>query len=368
MQNDAQIMKKVIALARLGGKKVRSNPLVGAILLDRQGNLLGQGYHEIYGGNHAEINAINDAKSRGFSLKNAVLYVNLEPCCHFGKTPPCADAIIAEKIGKVIVGMRDISRLVQGRGVEILKNAGIEVITGCLEEKCWDLNGVFLVNQAHDRPYINVKIAMTIDGKMADFTGKSNWISSEKSRKYVHNIIRSDADAILSSAKTIICDNPWLNIRIKTQVISPTLVILDKKLELLQRPELNIFKDKNRKIIFICEEVPGKIYDGMEFISSNIINGKIDLHSALRRLYLEYKICKISTECGGGVVSYLLENDLFDELNIFTAPILSCAGGKGAFLFDKNLEISCWNRLKLNEIKNFNGDILARYTNHLNIV
>jgi diaminohydroxyphosphoribosylaminopyrimidine deaminase/5-amino-6-(5-phosphoribosylamino)uracil reductase len=185
MNQDEIIMKKCFEVAQLAGRDTFLNPLVGAILCDFEGNILSTGYHKKYGEAHAEVNCIKNHKG---SFKNTILYVNLEPCSHFGKTPPCADLIIEKGIEKVVIGMIDPNPKVAGGGIEKLKNAGIEVVVGVLENEAKNINKIFLKNIQEKKPYVSTKIATTLDGKIATKNKSSKWITGEKSRKYVRKI------------------------------------------------------------------------------------------------------------------------------------------------------------------------------------
>ena len=204
-----KFMKIAIELAKKGIGNVNPNPLVGAVIV-KDGKIIGQGYHERYGEGHAEVNAF---KSLDDDPTGATMYVTLEPCFHYGKTPPCADRIIENKISKVIIGMVDPNPLVSGKGIEKLKNAGIEVEVGILEEECRKINEVFIKYITTKKPFVVMKTAMSLDGKIATKTGESKWITSEKSRLQVH-ILRNKFSGIMVGVNTIIKDNPELTCRV----------------------------------------------------------------------------------------------------------------------------------------------------------
>ena len=181
-QSDYSYMKYALQLAEKARGFTSPNPMVGAVIV-KNGRIIGEGYHKRYGDWHAEVNAFDSAEE---SVEGATMYVTLEPCSHTGKTPPCADKIIEKKIGRVIIGAKDPNPLVSGRGIEKLKNAGIEVSTGLLEEESIKLNEVFMKYITEKRPFVLYKSAVTLDGKIATYTGKSKWISNEKAREEVH--------------------------------------------------------------------------------------------------------------------------------------------------------------------------------------
>jgi len=357
---DENIMKQVLRLAKKGYGMVRSNPLVGCIITNYNGEILGSGWHQKYGENHAEIEAILDAQSNNNNIENAKMYINLEPCCHFGKTPPCIDAIIKEKIAKVIIGIKDPFQKVSGLGISALEKAGIEVKVNILKEECIDVNSKFIINNIYQRPEINIKIATTIDGKMSDHKGESKWITCNESRQYVHTNIRNKCDAMLTTAKTILKDNPFLSVRIGEQIIYKTIIVVDKNLETLNHKELNIFKNKNTKIIFLTN-IKKDNYDRFVFIYCDLLkNGKLNIKNSWKHL-LQLEIFSLSTECGAEFTSYLLENDLFDKIYHFTAPILSNSKSINAFNFNSNIEINQWQELLLRQTKQINCDILGIY-------
>ena len=190
---DESYIRLAIEIAKKGAGRVSPNPLVGAVVVKNE-RILGAGFHEKFGGKHAEINAIEKAKE---SIEGATLFVNLEPCSHYGKTPPCVDRIISEKIKRVVIGTLDMNPLTSGIGVKKLKSAGIDVKVGILEKECIGLNKFFFKYITKKLPYVSLKSAQTIDGRIADKSGESAWISSLQSRKYVHSL-RAQYDAVLS--------------------------------------------------------------------------------------------------------------------------------------------------------------------------
>ena len=208
MTNDSQWMSKAIRLARKGWGMTSPNPLVGAIVV-KDGIEIGLGWHETSGAAHAEINALANAGSKS---RNATLFVTLEPCCSYGKTPPCVNAIIAHGIKRVVIGTLDPNPKHNGKGVQTLRDQGLQVAVGIEKKKCQLLNESFFCWIRHDRPFTLLKLAMTIDGKIATASGQSQWISDPKSRRKVQRL-RQWADAILVGAETVRCDNPSLVVR-----------------------------------------------------------------------------------------------------------------------------------------------------------
>ena len=210
---EEKYMRRAIELAKKGSGHVNPNPLVGAVIV-RDGEIIGEGYHECYGQLHAERNAIANAKKRGNSLEGSTIYVTLEPCCHYGKTSPCTEAIIEEKIARVVVGSDDPNPLVSGKGFQMLREKGIEVIPHFLKEECDAMNHVFFHYIRTGTPYVAMKYAMTMDGKIACYTGDSKWVTGEESRAHVQTL-RNHYKGIMAGIGTVRADDPMLNCRIE---------------------------------------------------------------------------------------------------------------------------------------------------------
>ena len=223
-------MRRAIELAKKGGGYVHPNPLVGCVVV-KDGEVIAEGYHEKYGEFHAERNALTRCKSE---IKGASLYVTLEPCCHYGKTPPCTDIIIEKGVKKVYVGILDPNPLVAGKGVKMLQDAGIEVEVGICADEIRELNKVFLKYITTKRPYVIMKTAMTLDGKIAAFTGDSKWVTNEESRKMVHQL-RSEMAGVIVGIGTVLADDPMLNVRLDGDHHQPARIVVDSNL----RPSLS---------------------------------------------------------------------------------------------------------------------------------
>lgn len=220
---DIRYMQRAISLSLQGSGAVNPNPLVGAVIV-KNGRVIGEGYHQQFGGPHAEINAINQATE---DLKGATIYVTLEPCAHHGKTPPCAEAIIARGFSRVVIGMGDPNPLVNGKGVQLLKQAGIAVDSGILEDEISTLNEVFIKYICSGKAFVALKTAMTLDGKIATQVGDSKWITGEKSREFVHQL-RHKYAAIMVGVNTVIADNPSLTDRSSLGLKShPLRIVVD---------------------------------------------------------------------------------------------------------------------------------------------
>ena len=226
---EEKYMRRAIELAKKGSGHVNPNPLVGAVIV-RDGEIIGEGYHECYGQLHAELNAIANAKKRGNSLEGSTIYVTLEPCCHYGKTPPCTEAIIEEKIARVVVGSDDPNPLVSGKGFQMLREKGIEVIPHFLKEECDAMNHVFFHYIRTGTPYVAMKYAMTMDGKIACYTGDSKWVTGEESRAHVQTL-RNHYKGIMAGIGTVLADDPMLNCRIEGGK-DPIRIITDSHLRI----------------------------------------------------------------------------------------------------------------------------------------
>lgn len=338
--NYLDAMNLALKLAEKGKGFVSPNPLVGAVIL-KSNKILSTGYHHNYGDIHAEIDAINKAGNIDFS--DALLVVNLEPCSHQGKQPPCVDRIISLGFKKVVVGMTDPNPLVAGKGINRLKNAGIEVITPVLEDRCKWLNRTFIKHITTGLPYIIAKTAQSLNGAMATSDDDSKWISSEISRKKVHKF-RAEFDAVLIGRLTALHDNPKLTVR---HVVgrNPKRIIVDTKLTLPL--DLNLFTDDDRdKTIVICsseyknsEKASTLLRQGIKLIATNTdTNGMINLTEALGRLGTEFGIASIMVEGGPTLLNSLLSLDLIDEFHFFIAPIIIPAGKtsfNGTFAINK---------------------------------
>lgn len=247
---DEDYMRIALRLAKRGLGWVNPNPPVGAVLV-KDGEVVSKGYHRYFGGKHAEREAIESALKRGVPLEGATLYVTLEPCDHFGKTPPCTEAILEAGIRKVVVACRDPNP-VSGDGVKKLLENGVEVVLGVCEREARELMKFFLKSVTVGLPYVTLKYAATLDGKIADFKGNSKWITTEL-RPIVHRL-RHQHMAVLVGARTVLKDNPTLNVRLPGKWRDPVKVVLDREGKTLERPDLNVFNQGERTIVFTERE------------------------------------------------------------------------------------------------------------------
>ncbi len=232
---DPKYMRRAIALAKRGSGRVNPNPLVGAVIV-RDGEVLGEGWHEQYGQLHAERNAIAHAKAAGHDLKGSTIYVTLEPCCHYGKTPPCTEAILEEGITRVVAGSDDPNPLVAGKGFRMLREHGVEVIARFLKEECDAVNDVFFHYIRTGKPFVAMKYAMTMDGKIACRTGDSRWVTGEEARAHVQ-VLRNHYTGIMAGIGTVLADDPMLNCRMEGGR-DPVRIICDSRLRIPLRSKL----------------------------------------------------------------------------------------------------------------------------------
>lgn len=325
-------MRLAIEEAKKGEGFVNPNPLVGAVIV-KDGKILGTGYHKKYGENHAEINAILDAKKKNNNIENATIYINLEPCSHYGKTPPCADAIIKNKFKRAVIGCLDSNIKVAGNGIKKLRDAKIEVVENVLEEDCKKLNEVFFHYINTKKPFMVMKYAMTMDGKIASVSGKSKWITSEKSREHAH-LFRKKYSAIMVGINTVIEDNPTLNCRIKDNPKNPIRIILDSDLKIDLKS--NICKTSKYIKTYIASVKPTAKsnkntekkkeleYLGIEIIETSpkdlSKDYKVNLQELIKILGEEKNIDSVLIEGGATLHSALLKEKLIDKALIYIAP------------------------------------------------
>jgi diaminohydroxyphosphoribosylaminopyrimidine deaminase / 5-amino-6-(5-phosphoribosylamino)uracil reductase len=306
-------MQRAIELARLGAGAVSPNPMVGAVIVHNN-TIIGEGYHERYGQAHAELNAVNDVLSKHYDteelLQQSTIYVTLEPCAHYGKTPPCADLIIKHRIPKVVVGCRDPFDQVNGKGIEKLQAAGVEVVLGLMEKECLDLNKRFFTRVQKQRPYIILKWAQTQDGFFAPDDGSQLWITGEAGKRLVHQW-RGEEDAILVGKRTALIDNPQLNVRYGPGKW-PKRVVIDRNLELPKH--LHLFDQSVETFVFnaIKTDVEGKV----KYIALEDFDNFVPQY-ILFQLYLQ-DVQSIIIEGGAKTLDTFIAAGLWDEARIFT--------------------------------------------------
>jgi riboflavin biosynthesis protein RibD len=380
-ERDIEFMRRAIALARQGGGFVHPNPLVGCVVV-KDGQVIAEGYHEKYGEFHAERNALTRCKA---DTTGATLYVTLEPCCHYGKTPPCTEIIIEKGIAKVFVGILDPNPLVAGKGVKILQDAGIEVISGLCEDEIREMNKVFLKYITTKRPYVIMKTAMTLDGKIAAHSGDSKWVTNEESRKMVHEL-RSELSGVIVGIGTVLADDPMLTCRLEGEHHQPIRIVVDSNLRIpidsqlvktaneyrtivacrhfdrseaerseVEKSSLNVNKQKG-----FLDSLRSLEMTGVELLECQSNNNHVDINDLMTRLGA-MGIDSLLLEGGGTLNAAFLEAGCVDEVWAFIAPKIiggaaakTPVSGKGIDLMSEAIN------LHNIEIQNINGDILIK--------
>ena len=342
--NHEYYMEEAIRLALKGKGRTLPNPMVGAVVV-KDGKIVGRGYHRKAGTAHAEIAALDEAQEKA---KGAVLYVTLEPCAHFGRTPPCVNRVIKSGIKKVIVGMIDPNPVTNGKGINILKMHNIPVEVGCCGEKIKAINPEFIKFMTRRLPYVTVKVAQSLDGKIATRTGESKWISSDKSRSYSHKL-RNDFDAVMVGVNTVLRDNPQLDPWYSKK--HPVKVIVDSK---LSTPEnANIFS-RGKVIVVTLPVLPGQETENRRKLSSKAVilevkekNGQVNLKDMMKKL-AALEITTVLVEGGGTLIGSLFDEGLVDRVLFFISPkiiggkeAISSVMGVGASRVDRAVALTC---------------------------
>lgn len=312
MTPDKIYMQRCLELAEKGRPTTPPNPMVGSVIV-YNGKIIGEGYHVKAGQPHAEINAINSVRDKSL-LKKSTLYVNLEPCSHYGKTPPCAVKIAELGIPRVVIGVRDFSAKVNGKGIKILRDSGVEVTEGVLEKEAYNLNRRFFVNQLEKRPYIILKWAKTADGYI-DYSEKSiakvNWITDDFSRMLVHKW-RSEETAILVGKNTVIRDNPSLTVREWYAGKQPLRIIITTEAKGLSG-NYTVFDGKSSTLLVAAKQT------GIKLQGAKIVDAQgLSLHKIMQKLYAEHNVYSIIVEGGKFTLEKLIEAGLWDEARVFT--------------------------------------------------
>lgn len=323
--SDLEYMKMAIELAVKGGNRVSPNPLVGAVIV-KDGEIIGYGYHEKYGMPHAEINALNSCTK---SPEGATMYVTLEPCCHMGKTPPCTESIIRSGIKKVVIGSKDPNPLVGGKGIELLSASGIEVKCFVMEKECLELNKIFFHYIEKGMPYVIMKYAMTLDGKIATFSGKSKWITGSAARNHVHKS-RSMYSGIMVGSKTVISDDPELTSRIPGGR-NPKRIICDTNLSIPLNARVLRNADRIDTYIATASLDKDKI-DLFKALGCKVIHipkfgERISLELLMKALAKE-GIDSVLLEGGGELNAGAIEAKIVNKIQVYMAPKIF--GGRDA--------------------------------------
>jgi diaminohydroxyphosphoribosylaminopyrimidine deaminase/5-amino-6-(5-phosphoribosylamino)uracil reductase len=342
---DELYMQRCIQLAALACGRNRPNPEVGSIIV-HNAKIIGEGWHMLYGAAHAEVNAINSVQNKSL-LKESCLYVTLEPCFHFGKTPPCVDLILKHQIPRVVIGCRDPYHEVAGKSIEKLKKAGVDVISAVLEQEVGWLNRRFFCNVEKKRPYIVLKFAVSCDGFMG-IRGENLQISGPMSKLFVHKL-RANEAAIMVGTETAACDNPQLNLRHYFGE-QPTRVVFDKNLRLSEK--LHLFDGNQKTLVFTASE-PVIQKNNVEYIVLNF-NSADFLQKAMHELYLR-KISSVLIEGGASLLNSFLSMNFWDEAYIIRSSTTIILDG---------IEAPVINPALCHKIEQLGNDSIEQYINN----
>ena len=360
MDIDEIFMKQVLRQARRGLYSTTPNPAVGAIVV-KNGHIVGSGYHKKAGAPHAEIEALSNAGERA---KGSTLYVNLEPCNHYGRTPPCTKAILDYGVRRVVVGMADPNPDVSGGGCEFLRSKGVEAKCGILEEECGRLNEVYIKYVTKGKPFVILKGALTLDGWIATSRGNSKWITNEKSRKFVHTL-RKRVDAIMVGVETIIADNPQLTPYLTGgSKRGPVRVVADTNLRIPL--DSRVFNKGTSALTIIAagsnvNSIKRKRVEGLgaRVIKCRMMDGRIDLASLLDRLK-DMSISSVLVEGGGTLFGSIIREGLVDKFYIFIAPKILGGDNGVAFMSGPGCyAIEDCLTLKVFMVRRFDDDIMV---------
>ena len=329
MHNDEFFMGEALRVAEYGRGRTSPNPLVGAVIV-KDGKIVAQGWHRKAGTPHAEIHALNMA---GDLAKGATIYVTLEPCAHYGRTAPCAEALVRAEIKRAVIALKDPNPLVAGKGINILQEAGIEVFCGIMEKEARRQNEIFLKWITKKMPFVTLKTAMSLDGKIATFTGASQWITNETSRELVHRW-RDAYDGILVGINTVLADNPSLTARLpKERGKNPTRIIVDSnaRLPLTAKVLTEIEETGTPTLVAVTENADKDKTAALQELGATVLvagDGERVNLSLLMKMLAEREICSVFVEGGGTINFSLLKENLVDKIYAFVAPKI--IGGKNA--------------------------------------
>ncbi|MFV2003904.1 MAG: bifunctional diaminohydroxyphosphoribosylaminopyrimidine deaminase/5-amino-6-(5-phosphoribosylamino)uracil reductase RibD [Gammaproteobacteria bacterium] len=356
MSSNVEYMQQAIRLAKKGRYTTDPNPSVGCVIV-KDDEIVGEGWHRYAGELHAEINALKQA---GDKAKGATVFVTLEPCSHTGKTPPCADALIAAGVKKVVAAMADPNPLVAGSGLKRLQDAGIETESGLLESQARELNPGFIKRMESGRPFVRVKLAMSLDGRTAMASGESQWISSEASRNDVQRL-RAESSAVLTGIETVLADDPSMNVRLSAEQLNvavvrqPQRMVLDSQFRMPSDVKIaaldgacTVYTTVN---VDNAEQYPFTI----ETID-NTQDDQVDLHGLMKDLATK-EINLLHVEAGSILCGALLKNDLVDEIIIYMAPHIMGDSAKGLFHLPELEQMKDRISLKIKDVRAIGNDI-----------
>ena len=324
---DYRYMSRALQLARKGMYTTDPNPRVGCVIV-KDGEIVGEGWHERAGEPHAEVHALRAA---GNKAVGATVYVTLEPCCHYGKTPPCSEALIKAQVARVVTAMQDPHSRVAGQGLQQLRDAGIEVETGVLEAQAQALNPGFIKRMQTGRPYVRCKLAMSLDGRTAMASGESKWITSEAARQDVQRL-RARSSAIVTGVGTVLADDPNMTVRLDNAERQPLRVVVDTHLSMPVAARM--LQIPGRTLVMTCsdDEAAKETLEqaGAEVIWLPFSHNTVDLLAVLDTLG-EMEVNEVLVETGATLSGAMLQAGLIDELIIYMAPLLMGDGARGLF-------------------------------------
>jgi len=362
MLDDSALMRRVLALAEMGLSTTQPNPRVGCVIVNGD-EIVGEGYHHSAGGLHAEREALSQA---GEKARGATVYVNMEPCCHQGRTPPCTDGLIDAGVSKVVAAMRDPNPLVEGGGFDALKGAGIDVVSGVLESEAIWLNRGFVQRMKKRKPWVILKSAATLDGRTADYDGQSKWITGSDARNQVQDL-RANCSVVVTGIGTVLSDDPQMNVRLENATRQPLRVVLDSQLRIPL--DAKIIGDDNNLLVFTRSQDMTKIAAlaelGVEVIQqSGALDERLDLNQVLAEL-TNWQCNEVLIEAGQTLSGAFLATGLVDELVLFYAGSLLGDQGKSMFQFDQPLPFADRLEYRVQDVEMVGSDFkVTAISNH----
>lgn len=371
LESDIFYMQKALELAEKGVYSTKPNPAVGCVLV-KDGIIVGEGWHHKAGQPHAERVALANAANTANQVQGATAYVTLEPCSHFGRTPPCADGLIEAKVARVVVAMRDPNPLVSGQGIKRIENAGIEVTVGILEEDAKAINLGFIKKMEKQLPFVRLKIASSLDGRTAMKNGESYWITGEESRKEVHKM-RARSGALITGIGTVLADNPSLTVRLTDQELAelnlsqencnPIRVVLDSNLSM--PADAKMLSLPGRTILVTSKEATERSPEivemfhshGVELVAVSAQDGRLDIESILRYLADVEDVNDVMVESGAIVAGAFMQSGLVNELHSFIAPSLMGDAAKPMFVLPGIESMDQKMNFNIQSIDRFGDDV-----------
>ena len=359
VNEDARFMWRALELAEKALPLCHPNPAVGAVIV-RDGRILGEGFTQKAGGNHAEIEALKDARHKGQDVRGATAYVTLEPCSHFGRTPPCADRLVREGLARVVAAMADPNPSVDGRGFAVLREAGVEVETGVLEDRARYLNRAFCRKMTTNRPWVMLKTGMSLDAKTALSDGTSRWITSEESRCDARRL-RASCGAILTGSGTVLADNPRMTARLQdVSSHEPLRIVLDTNMRV--DPQAKVFEGGNA--IWCVHEARREVKAAMEKRGVQVwelplAKAGLDLEALMKRLS-SLPLNSVMLEAGAVLSGAFLASGLVDEIVAYVAPVV-LGPGRPAFDVPALERLDAAKRYVLADVRRFGDDLKLTY-------